>query len=182
MNLYLHYGVGHKQSMLRSNDQAKSNTEQIVKYNLYSRTRKHPKQKLSSEESTTGDSACRTRASTGRSLEDGKHHKPLNSTKHGNRDGTWPSRVAQGVKNTMARDDHAPFTGELSGRSKQRQNRRTTTNKAGGRVSTIGRRNRADLALKNDKNWSMPNRSTGNTSSGLSPSGTSLECFLAKNK
>jgi hypothetical protein len=86
------------------------------------------------------------------------------------------------VKNTLARDDHAPFTCELSDFNKQRQNKRTTASKAWGRVSTIGQRNRADLALKNDKNWSMPNRFVGDTSGGLSPSGTSLECFLAKTK
>jgi hypothetical protein len=43
MNLYLHYGVGHKQSVLKSKDHDKSNIEQTIKYNLYSRTRKHPK-------------------------------------------------------------------------------------------------------------------------------------------
>jgi hypothetical protein len=44
MNLYLHYGVDHKQSVLKSNDKAKSNLEQNVKYNL-SNTRKTPKTK-----------------------------------------------------------------------------------------------------------------------------------------
>jgi hypothetical protein len=88
MNIYLHYEVGHKQSMLRSNDQAKSNTEQTVKYNMYTRTRKHSKQMLSSEESTIGDGVCRTRVDTERSPAEAKHHKPPNSTKHGNRDRT----------------------------------------------------------------------------------------------
>jgi hypothetical protein len=74
-----------------------------------------------------------------------------NTTKHGNRDGTWPSHAAQGVKNTLARDDHAPVTNEHSGRGKQRQNWRTMASKAGGRVSTRGRWNRVDLALKNEK-------------------------------
>jgi len=32
MNLYLHYGVGHKQSVLKSNDKAKFNSEHTVKY------------------------------------------------------------------------------------------------------------------------------------------------------
>jgi hypothetical protein len=84
------------------------------------------------------------------------------------------------VKNTMARDDHVPFTGELSGRSKLRQNRRTTASKARGRVSTIGRQNIANLALKKDKNWSMPNRSVGDMSGSLSLSRTFLKCFPAK--
>jgi hypothetical protein len=43
MNLYLYCGVGHKQSVLKSKDQDRSNTEQTIKYNLKSTTRKHPK-------------------------------------------------------------------------------------------------------------------------------------------
>jgi hypothetical protein len=109
MNFYLHYGVGHKQSMRRSNDHAKSNTEQTIKYNMYTKTRKHPKQKLSSKKSTTEDGACRTRGGTERSPVEAKHHKPPNSTKHGNRDGTSPSRAAQGVKNTLTRDERRAF-------------------------------------------------------------------------
>jgi hypothetical protein len=67
------------------------------------------KQKLSSEEGTTGDGACRTRAGTGRSPTAAEHHKPPNATKHGKRDGTWPSRAAQGVKNTLARGHRRAF-------------------------------------------------------------------------
>jgi hypothetical protein len=65
---------------------------------------------------------------------------------------TWPSRAAQDVKNTLAHDDHAPITDDLSGRRRQQQNQRTTTSKAGGRVSMKGRRNSTDLASKIDKN------------------------------
>jgi len=32
MNLYLHYGVGHKQSVLKSNDKAKSNPKHTIKH------------------------------------------------------------------------------------------------------------------------------------------------------
>jgi hypothetical protein len=113
MNLYLHYGVGHKQSVLRSK------TRLNLTQSKLSNTRKHLKQNLSSEENTTRDNVCSTRAATGRSPAVAEHHKPSGATRHGNRDGTWPLRAAQGVKNTLARDDHAPITGELSGRSKQ---------------------------------------------------------------
>jgi hypothetical protein len=60
------------------------------------------------------------------------------------------------VENTQARDDHAPVTGERSGYIKQPQHRRTTASKMGGCVSAKGRRNRVDLALKNEKNWNTP--------------------------
>jgi hypothetical protein len=47
MNLYLHYGVGHKQPVLKSNDKAKSNPKHTVKYNQ-SKTRKTPKNEAAS--------------------------------------------------------------------------------------------------------------------------------------
>jgi hypothetical protein len=101
------------------------------------------KQELSSEESTVGDYTRRHQNIPCSN----RTPKPSNATKHGNRDGN----VAQGVTNPLARDDHAPVNGEHFSRSKQQQNWRTTASKAGGHVSTRGRRNRADLALKNDK-------------------------------
>jgi len=94
---------------------------------------------------------CSTRAATGRSHAAAEHHKPPGTTRHGKRDRTWLSRVAQGVKNTLARDDHVPITGEPFNRSKQWLNQRTAASKVGGYVSARGRRNSANLASKNDK-------------------------------
>jgi hypothetical protein len=77
-----------------------------------------------------------------------KHQKPSGATKHSKRDGAWPSRVAKGVKNTLASEDHVPITDELFSRSKWRLNQRTAASKAGGRVSTRGWQNSANLASK----------------------------------
>jgi hypothetical protein len=75
---------------------------------------------------------CNTRAATGKSPTAVEHQKPLGTTSHGKRDGVWPSRAAQGVKNTLVREVHKPITDELSGRIKQRLNQRTEASKAGG--------------------------------------------------
>jgi hypothetical protein len=93
---------------------------------------------------------------------------------------TWSSRAAQGVTNPLARDDHAPGNGELSGRSKQRQNRRTMASKAGRRVSTRDWRNRTDLELKNDKIETPQIVSPATRTTDSTPSGSSLESFPAK--
>jgi hypothetical protein len=49
MNLYLHYGVGHKQYVLKSNDQARFNPEQTIKYNLLNTKKKKKKKKPKAE-------------------------------------------------------------------------------------------------------------------------------------
>jgi hypothetical protein len=86
------------------------------------------------------------------------------------------------VENTLARDDHAPVTGERFGRITQRQSRRTTASTIGGCVSTKGRRNREDLVLKNEKTGAYQNHSAGDIGDDLSSSGASLEYYPAKNK
>jgi hypothetical protein len=93
---------------------------------------------------------------------------------------TWSSRAAQGVTNLLARDDHAPGNGELSGCSKQRQNRRTTASKAGRRVLTRDWRNRADLELKNDKIETPQIVPPATRTTDSTPSDSSLESFPAK--
>jgi hypothetical protein len=93
---------------------------------------------------------------------------------------TWSSRAAQGVTNPLAHDDHAPGNGELSGRSKQRQNQRTTASKVRRRVSTRDWRNRADLELKNDKTETPQIVPPATCTTDSTPSGSSLESFPAK--
>jgi hypothetical protein len=93
---------------------------------------------------------------------------------------TWSSHAAQGVTNPLARDDHVPGNRELSGRSKQRQNRRTTASKAGRRVSTRDWRNIADLELKNDKTETPQIVQPATRTTDSTPSGSSLESFPAK--
>jgi hypothetical protein len=147
MNLYLHYGVSHKQSVLKSNDKAKTNPEHTVKYNL-SNTRKTPKtEAVGRRKHHRRQRVChRPIPYSNLTQETPGHHQ----TRQKNR--TWLSRAAQSVKNTLARDDHAPFTDEFSGRSGQRLRQRTATIKARGRVSTRGQPNSADLASKIDTN------------------------------
>jgi hypothetical protein len=144
MNLYLHYGVGHKPSKTRLNlTQSKT-----IKYNLQSRTGKHPK-----KGAVVGIMRHRRRRvyHTRRrrqilcSNRTQIHRTPPRMATEAE---TWSTHAVQGVTNPLARADHAPVNGEFFGRSKQRQNLRTTAGKAGGRMSTRKRRNRADLELK----------------------------------
>jgi hypothetical protein len=126
MNLYLHYGVGHKPSKTRLNlTQSKT-----IKYNLQSRTGKHPK-----KGAVVGIMRRR------RQILCSNRTPPRTATEAE----TWSTRAVQGVTNPLVRADHAPVNNEFFGRSKQRQNRRTTAGKAGGRMSTRKWRNRADL-------------------------------------
>jgi hypothetical protein len=134
MNLYLHYGVGNKPSKTRLNlTQSKT-----IKYNLQSRTGKHPK-----KGAVVG--IMRRRRQILCSNRTQIHRTPPCTATEAE---TWSTCAVQGVTNPLARADHEPVNGEFFGRSKQRQNLRTTAGKAGGRMSTRKRRNRADLELK----------------------------------
>jgi hypothetical protein len=68
--------------VLKSNDQAKSNPEQTVKYNLLN-TRKTLKVETAVGGNTTGDGACNTRAAIGQTLAVAYTKKPLDTTRHG---------------------------------------------------------------------------------------------------
>jgi hypothetical protein len=91
---------------------------------------------------------CSTLAAIEKSYATADHQKLLGATRYGKRDGAWPSRTTQGVRNTLARDDHEPITDELSDRIKQRLYQRMATSKVGGCVSTRGWQNNVDLASK----------------------------------
>jgi len=153
MNLYLHYGVGHK-IVLTSNDQAKLNPKQTIKYNLY-------KQK------NTQSRNCRRRKHhRRRRVQHTRRHRanPCNSLKQEN---PWappctaktrnvPITRGQSMKSTLARGNHAPVTAEQPGRRRQRLNQRTTMSTTRGRVSTGGLWNSADLASKSEKTETQP--------------------------
>jgi hypothetical protein len=81
MNLYLHYGVGHK-LVLKSNDQAKSNPKQTVKYNL-SKSKKNSKQELSSEEPPPETARVTHAPPQDKPLQHLKTRKPPGTTRHG---------------------------------------------------------------------------------------------------
>jgi hypothetical protein len=111
-----------------------------------------------------------------------EHQNPRTPPSTATETETWSSRAAQGVTNPLARDDHVPVNGEIFGRSKQRQNWRTTARKVGGCVLTRDWRNRADLALKNDKTEAPQIVPPATSTTNSPPSGTSLECFPDKNQ
>jgi len=170
MNLYLHYRVDHK-TMLKSNDQTKSNPKQTVNYNL-SEAKKHQKQDLPSEE-TPPETARAAPLQLPKARKTPGHHPARQ------RYVTWPLRAAQSMKNTLARGCHAPVTAELPGRRRQRLNQRTTMSTAKGRVSTGGLWNNADLAFKEWKNWNPTKASASHWNDGISSFDASLKCFLA---
>jgi hypothetical protein len=122
MNLYLHYGIGHKQSVLKSKDQAKSNTEQTIKYNLYSRTRKHPKTRaVVGKKSTAGDGVCRTRAATRISPAATEHHQARRKRGHHARPKEWqtPCRVMT-TRRSMVSFSVVASSGRTGGRRRAR--------------------------------------------------------------
>jgi hypothetical protein len=81
MNLYLHYGVDHK-TMLKSNDQTKSNPKQTVNYNL-SEAKKHQKQDLPSEETPPETARAAHAPPQDNPCNCLKQEKPLGTTLHG---------------------------------------------------------------------------------------------------
>jgi len=56
----------------------------------------------------------------------------MSSEENTTENGAWPSHAAQGVRNTLVHNDHAPITNELFSRIKQGLYQRTTTSKDGG--------------------------------------------------
>jgi len=96
--------------------------------------------------------------------------------------GTWPSRAAQSLKNTLARGCHTLVTAELSGRRRQHLNQRTTMSTEKGSVSTGGLWNGADLAFKEWKNWNPSKLFASHRNDGISSSNASLKCFPANRK
>jgi hypothetical protein len=144
MNLYLHYGVGHKPSKTRLNlTQSKT-----IKYNLQSRTGKYPKKGAVVgimrrrrwrvyHTSRRRQILCSNRTQI--------HRTPPRTATEAE---TWSTRAVQGVTNPLARADHAPVNGEFFGRSKQRQNRRTTAGKATQIIPPTTRTTDVDLELK----------------------------------
>jgi hypothetical protein len=136
MNICLHYRVGHK-TVLKSNDQAKLNPKQTVKYNM------------SKAKKNTQSRNCRRRKHHWRRrVQHTRRHRtnPCNSLKQEN---PWaPPCTAkirnvaimrgQSVKSTLTRGNHAPVTAELPGRRRQRLSQRTTMRTGRGRVSTGG--------------------------------------------
>jgi hypothetical protein len=92
-------------------------------------------------------------------------------TEHGPH--VWPR-----CENTLAREDHAPSTGDHFSRKTWRLDQRVAVSKARGRVSNCRRWKCIDLASKNgEKTEAHQIHAAGDTSGGCFLFGASLKCF-----